>query len=465
MQRFDLIVIGGGPGGYVAAIRGSQLGLNVALVETRHALGGTCLNVGCIPSKALLESSAHYHRVRHGLAEHGISTGPVAIDVGTMLARKERVVRELTDGIRFLMKKNKIQVVQGRGVLAGPGRVLVKREDGEEPMEAAHIVLAMGSVPLEIPFLPFDGDRVVSSTEALSFTAVPGHLVVVGAGAVGLELASVWSRLGARVTVVEMLPVIAPFADRQMAKTLERALKKQGLDFRLDSRIARAGLAGEKVEAVVEDANGGAETLVCDRLLVSAGRRPCTAGAGLEEAGVKLGPGGRVEVDDRFRTSVPGVYAVGDLIRGPMLAHKAEEEGVAVAEGIAGLPVHVCYEAIPSVVYTHPELAQVGATEEAVKASGRPYRSGRSYVQVNGRAKCAGEDEGLVKVLAHAETGQLLGVHMVGPSASEMIAEAVAALTLRASVRDLARPVRAHPTLCEAIKEAALAADKRQIHA
>jgi dihydrolipoamide dehydrogenase len=464
MQRFDLVVIGGGPGGTVAAIRGAQLGLNVGLVEMRPTLGGTCLNVGCIPSKALLESSGHYHRVRNGLREHGISTGPVAMDVGAMMARKERVVRELTDGIRFLMKKNKVLVLRGRGVLAGPGRVLVKREEGEETIEAAHIVLAMGSVPLEIPFLPFDGERIVSSTEALSFTSVPGHLVVVGAGAVGLELASVWSRLGARVTVVEMLPVIAPFADRQTAKTLERALKKQGLDLRLASRITRAGAAGERVEAVVEDGKGGAETLVCDRLLVSVGRRPCTAGAGLEEAGVKLGPGGRVEVDDQFCTSVPGVYAVGDLIRGPMLAHKAEEEGVAVAEGIAGLPVHVCYEAIPSVVYTHPELAQVGATEEEVKAGGRPFRSGRSYLQVNARAKCAGEEEGLVKVLAHAETGQILGVHIVGPFASEIIAEAVVALTLRATVGDLARSVHAHPTLSEALKEAVLAADKRQIH-
>jgi len=465
MHQFDLFVIGGGPGGYVAAIRGAQLGLKVGLAEVRPTLGGTCLNVGCIPSKALLESSGHFHRVRRGLGEHGIDAGPAAIDVGRMMARKEQVVRDLTEGIRFLMKKNKVQVFQGRGRLAGPGRAAVASDGGEDGVEAAHIVLAMGSVPLEIPSLPFDGQRIVTSTEALSFPAVPEHLVVVGAGAVGLEIGSVWGRLGARVTVVELLPTITPFADRMMARTLERALAKQGLSFRLGSRIAGARVRGERVEAEVADPKGAAETLDCDRLLVSAGRRPATGGAGLQEAGVRLDAGGRVEVDDRFRTSLPGVYAIGDLIRGPMLAHKAEEEGVAVAEGIAGNPVHVDHGLIPSVVYTHPELAQVGATEEELKARGEPFRAGRFYFQANGRARCAGEDEGLVKVLAHAETGRLLGVHIVGPSASELIAEAAAALASGATAAQLAAVVHAHPTLSEALREAALAVDKRQIHA
>jgi len=465
MASFDLVVIGAGPGGYTAAIRGAQLGLRVGLVEERPTLGGTCLNVGCIPSKALLESSGHFHRVRRGLEEHGIRTGPVELDLARMMARKEQVVRELGEGIRFLMKKNKVQVLQGRGRLAGPGRVAVERPDGEETLEAAHIVLAMGSVPLEIPSLPVDGRRIVGSTEALSLDTVPEHLVVVGAGAVGLELGSVWGRLGARVTVVEMLPGIVPFADRQMARTLERALKKQGLDLRLGTRITGAASRDDRVEVLLEDGKGQRETLVCDRVLVSAGRRPCTEGAGLEEAGVKMGAGGRVEVDDGFRTSLPGVYAIGDLVRGPMLAHKAEEEGVAVAEGIAGKAAHVCYEAIPSVVYTHPELAQVGATEEEVKAGGLPFRSGCFYFQANGRARCAGEGEGLVKVLAHAGTGRLLGVHVVGPSASELIAEAVVALKLGATAVQLGGMVHAHPTLSEAVKEAALAVDKRQIHA
>jgi len=465
MQPFDLFIIGGGPGGYVAAIRGAQLGLKVGLVDQRSTLGGTCLNVGCIPSKALLESSALFQRVRSGLEEHGIGAGPATIDVGRMMARKEQVVRELTDGIRFLMKKHKVHVFRGRGALTGTGRATVTSEDGETVVEAAHIVLAMGSVPLEIPSLPLDGQRIVGSAEALSFASVPEHLVVVGAGAVGLELGSVWSRLGARVTVVELLPMITPFADRMMARSLERALKKQGLAFRLGSRITGARVCGDRGDGEGGDGKGVAETLACDRLLVSAGRRPATAGMGLREIGVELEDAGRVAVDERFRTSLPGVYAIGDLVRGPMLAHKAEEEGVAVVEGIAGNPVHVDHAAIPSVVYTHPELAQVGATEEEVKAGGEPYRAGRFYFQANGRARCAGEDEGLVKVLAHAETGRLLGVHVVGPSASELIAEAVCALASGATAGQLAAVVHAHPTLSEALKEAALAVDKRQIHA
>jgi dihydrolipoamide dehydrogenase len=466
MENFDLAVIGAGPGGYVAAIRGAQLGLNVALVEVRSTLGGTCLNVGCIPSKVLLESSGLYHRVRNGLEEHGISAGPVEMDLGKMMARKDRVVRELTDGIRGLMKKNKVSVFHGQGVLDGPGRLQVKPADGGDPLqvEATHILLAMGSVPLEIPSLPFDGERIVSSTEALGFPRVPDHLVVLGAGAVGLELGSVWRRLGAKVTVVEMLPMITPFADRMIARTLEKALKKQGLDFRLGSRITGAELQGEVLRVSVENGKGEVESLDCDKLLVSAGRRPCVEGAGLEEAGVEREEDGRIRVDDRFRTSVPGVYAIGDLIRGPMLAHKAEEEGMAAAEEIAGRPGHTNCRVIPSVVYTHPELAQAGLTEEEAKAQGLPIKSGRFYFRANGRAKSAGEEEGLVKVLAHAESGLLLGVHIVGPCASELIAEAVTVLENEGTAEMLARTVHAHPTLSEAVKEAALAVDRRQIH-
>ena len=464
MDSFDLAVIGAGPGGYVSAIRAAQLGLRTALIEKEASLGGTCLNVGCIPSKALLESSELYHRASRAFADHGITTGAVGFDLAKMMARKDRIVGELTAGIRTLMKKNKIRVLTGRGRLAGPHRVVAKNQDREEEIEAANIVLAMGSVPIELPFLPFDGERVVGSTEALSLDRVPKHLIVVGAGAVGLELGSVWSRLGAQVTVIEMLPTIVPFADRQVAKALEKALAKQGLAFRLESRVEAGEIDGDRIRVTVRDAKEGTETLTCDKLLVAVGRRPATEGTGLEEAGVRIEENGRIAVDDRMQTSVPGVYAVGDLVRGPMLAHKAEEEGVAVAEHIAGKPGHVNYRAIPNVVYTWPELAQVGMTEEEAKAGGIPYKSGRHYFKVNGRAKCMGEDEGLVKVLAHAETDRLLGVHVLGARASEMIAEAVAAMEFHGSAEDVARTVHAHPTLSEILKEAALAVERRQIH-
>jgi dihydrolipoamide dehydrogenase len=464
MEAFDLAVIGAGPGGYVGAIRAAQLGLRVALIEKEPSLGGTCLNVGCIPSKALLESSELYSRARHALADHGITAGAVRFDLAKMMARKNRVVEELTTGIGLLMKKNKIKVLRGSGRLAGPRRVAVLGQGGEREIEAGHIVLAMGSVPVELPFLPFDGRRIVSSTEALSLENVPGHLVVVGAGAVGLELGSVWGRLGAQVTVIEMLPAIVPFADRQVSKALEKSLTKQGLAFRLSSKVEGAEVEGDRLRVTVRDEKGQSEPIACDRLLVAVGRRPATRGAGLEEAGVRLEQNGRVAVNDRLETSLPGVYAIGDLVRGPMLAHKAEEEGVAVAERIAGKPGHVNYRAIPNVVYTSPEVAQVGLTEEEAKAQGLPYKSGRYYFKSNGRAKCMGEEEGLVKVLSHAETDRLLGIHILGPRASEMIAEAVTAFEFGGSAEDVARTVHAHPTLSETVKEAALAVERRQIH-
>jgi dihydrolipoamide dehydrogenase len=464
MEPFDFAVIGAGPGGYVAAIRAAQLGMRVTLVEKEASLGGTCLNVGCIPSKALLESSELLHQARNAFQKHGITTGTVGLDLGRMMARKDQVVKQLTDGIGLLMKKNKIIVVKGRGSLAGEGRILVRQEPGEKEIRARNILLAAGSLPVELSSVPFDGKHIVSSTEALAFHEVPEHLVVVGGGAVGLELGSVWNRLGAKVTVVEILPHILPFADRQVAKTLERVLSKQGLTFRLGSKVSGAGIEGDRVTVNVTDENGNTESLRCEKLLVSVGRRPATEGLGLRERGVHVDQAGRIEVDDNFWTGVTGVYAIGDLVRGPMLAHKAAEEGVAVAERIAGKAGHVNYGAIPNVVYTSPELAQVGITEEDAKARGLPYKSGRYYFKANGRAKCLGEEEGMVKILSHAETDRLLGVHILGPRASELIAEAVMAFEFQASTEDVARTVHAHPTLSETLKEAALAVDRRSIH-
>jgi dihydrolipoamide dehydrogenase len=464
MESFDLAVIGAGPGGYVASIRAAQLGLRVALIEKEESLGGTCLNVGCIPSKALLESSELYYKARHAFPSHGITTGTVEFDLAKMMDRKDQVVKELTGGIRTLMKKNKIKVVRGLGRLDGPTRIVVSKDGREEEIDAKNILLAMGSVPIELPFLPFDDKRIVTSTEALSFDHVPGHLVVVGAGAVGLELGSVWSRLGAQVTVIEMLPNIVPFADRQICKALEKSLAKQGLAFRLSSKVTGAETDGEAIQVTVQNEKDESESITCDRLLVAIGRRPLTEGVGLKEAGVRLEEKGRIDVNDRLQTSVPGVYAIGDLVRGPMLAHKAEEEGVAVAEQIAGKPGHVNYQAIPSVVYTWPEVAQVGMTEEEAKAQGLPCKSGRYYLKANARAKCMGEEDGLVKVISHADTDRLLGLHIMGPHASEMIAEAVTAFEFRGSAEDLGRTVHAHPTLSETVKEAALAVERRQIH-
>jgi dihydrolipoamide dehydrogenase len=463
MDIFDLIVIGSGPGGYVCAIRAAQLGLKTALVEKDAALGGTCLNVGCIPSKALLESSELFHVMRHKAEPHGISPSSVKLDLPRMLARKEGIVKDLTDGIAVLMKKNKVTVVRGRGVLKGGGKVAVLSESGEQEIEAKAIGLAMGSVAVELPFLPFDGDKVVSSTEALCFDKVPQHLVVIGAGAIGLEMGSVWNRLAAKVTVVELLPRVAPFADSQMSTFLERSLKAQGMIFRLGAKVTGAKPEGEGLSVTIQNAKGEEESFTCDKILVAVGRKPCTDTAGLQEAGVII-EGGRVQVDDHFRTNLPGVFAIGDLIRGPMLAHKAQDEGVALAELLAGKPGHVNYDAIPNVVYTHPELACVGLTEEECKAKGLPVKVGKFYFKGNGRAKSLGEDEGLVKVVAHAETDRLLGVHILGARASDMIAEAVVAMEMHASAEDLARTCHAHPTLSEILKEAALNVEKRAIH-
>ncbi len=464
MERFDLVVIGSGPGGYVCAIRAAQLGLRTALVEKEQTLGGTCLNVGCIPSKALLESSERFAGARDHAAEHGVVVKGLELDLAAMQARKRGIVGELTGGVATLMKKNKVTVLAGRGELAAPGTVAVHGVGGGTTVEAAHVCLAMGSAPIALPFLPFDGERVLSSTEALELATVPKHLVVVGAGAVGLELGSVWRRLGAEVTVVEMLPGIAPFADKQMASSLQRALAEQGLAFRLESRLTAGRITGTGVELTIESAKGEAEQVTCDRVLVAVGRRPVTDNAGLEAAGVRLDERGRVAVDERFMTSAEGVYAIGDLIRGPMLAHKAEDEGIAVAEILGGGPGHVNYDAIPNVIYTEPELAMVGRTEAELKEAGIAFTVGRFMFRPNGRAKSLGQLAGMVKILADATNDRILGVHMVGPRVSELIAEAVVAMELSASAEDLARSCHAHPTLSEVVREAALAVDKRAIH-
>ena len=464
MDNFDLVVIGAGPGGYVCAIRAAQLGMKVALVEKRSTLGGTCLNVGCIPSKALLESSEVFEETMNHTADHGVVVGNIGLDLEGMMARKDRIVGELTGGVATLMKKNKIEVFSGTGELASADKVVVHGDDGITELGAKHVCLAMGSTVIDLPFLPIDGDRVVSSTEALSFDSVPKHLVVIGAGAVGLELGSVWRRLGAQVTVIEMLPTITPFADKQMSKALERALSDQGVEIRLDTRLTSAKVLKTKVKLSVEHTKTGSETIECDRVLVAVGRRPVTAGAGLEAAGITLDDAGRVEVDEHLQPTLMNVYAIGDIVRGPMLAHKAEDEGVAVAEHIAGMPGHVNYDVIPNVVYTDPELAMVGRTEAELKEADVPYNTGRFMFRANGRAKSLGNETGMVKILANKETDEILGVHMVGPRVSELIAEAAMAMEMRASAEDLARTCHAHPTLAEVVKEAALAVDKRALH-
>jgi dihydrolipoamide dehydrogenase len=467
-DRYDLIVIGGGPGGYVAAIRSAQLGQSVALVEKRPTLGGTCLNVGCIPSKALLDSSEIYHQAKTSFAKHGVKVGDVKLDLAAMLARKDGVVKGLTTGLASLMKKNKIAVFTGAGKLAGPRqgdvfRVAVKGQK-EDILEAKTVLLAAGSEPVSLPSLPFDGTHVVSSTEALSFDRVPQHLLVVGAGYIGLELGSVWARLGAKVTVVEFLPRVLPLSDGEIAELMQKSLTKQGLAFHLDTRVTGAAVKGGEV-TLQATSKGKDVEFKGDRVLVAVGRRPYTAGLGLQEVGVRLEEKtGKVPVDDDFQTNVPGVYAIGDLIDGPMLAHKAEEDGVAFAERRSGLKTHVNYDLVPSVIYTHPEVASVGPTEEQVKSSGRAYKVGRFPFAASPRARTMDESEGLVKLIADAATDRLLAAHIMGPKASELIGEAVAVMEFGGSAEDVARTCHAHPTLSEAVKEAALAVDRRAIH-
>jgi len=459
-QPFDLIVIGAGPGGYVAAIRAAQLGLKVACVEKESALGGTCLRVGCIPSKALLESSERYEETLHHLAVHGVDVSGVELNLSKMLGRKDKVVKALTGGIQLLFKKNQVARFEGHGRLVSATEVHVSGAKGEARLTAPRVLIATGSVPSSLPGVAWDGDRVGGSTEALSYPEVPGHLVVIGAGVIGLELGSVWRRLGAKVTVLEYMSTALPGMDDDLSAEAVRLFKKQGIDFKFGVKVTGARAEGDGCVVEVE---GGAP-ISCDRVLVSVGRRPCTEGLGLEELGVAVDRRGVIQVNDHFETSVPGVFAIGDVIPGPMLAHKAEEEGVACVERMVTGYGHVNYDVIPSIVYTHPEVAFVGKTEAQLKAAGVPYKLGKFPFIANGRARALEATDGFVKVLAHAETDRLLGVHIIGAHAGDLIAEAAVSMDFGASAEDVARSCHAHPTLAELLKEAALAVDGRAIH-
>ena len=465
-EPYDLVVIGGGPGGYVAAIRAAQLGLKAACVDKRGALGGTCLNVGCIPSKALLQSSHHFEQAAHGLAAHGVKTGKLELDLKTMLGRKDAVVAELTKGIEFLLKKNKIDYVMGSGAITAPDTVTVTPAKGKKRvLKTENILIATGSDSTPLPGVEIDEKRIVTSTGALELKGVPKHLIVVGAGAIGLELGSVWRRLGSRVTVIEFLDHILPGMDREVTKQSMRILAKQGLDFKLSSKVTGAKAGKGCVTLAVEPVKAGkAEKLKADVVLVSIGRRPFTEGLGLEAAGVEIDNHGFVKVDGEFQTNVAGVFAIGDVIGGAMLAHKAEDEGIAVAEILAGESGHVNYDAIPGVVYTWPEVAGLGKTEEQLKEAGVDYRVGKFPFAANSRARCNADSDGLVKILADAKTDRVLGVHIVGALAGDLIMEAVLAIELGASAEDIARTSHAHPAMGEAVREAALAVGGRTIH-
>jgi dihydrolipoyl dehydrogenase len=461
-SAYDLVVIGAGPGGYIAAIRAAQLGMKVACVEKDSTLGGTCLNIGCIPSKALLESSERYFAVRHQLPAHGIVAESVQLDLAKLLARKDSVVRTVTRGVEGLFKKHKIAWVRGTGRIAAPDRVEVTGTQ-TQTLTTARILIATGSVPIELPAAPFDGRRIVSSTEALALPVVPKRMIVIGGGAIGLEMGSVWSRLGAEVLVVEMLDRLVPGMDLQLTKLLQRALEKQGLRFKLRTTVARAAATADDVSVTIASDNSESEER-CDVLLVAVGRRPYTEGLGLEAVGVKLDARGRIVVDEQFATSIAGIYAIGDAIPGPMLAHKAEEEGIAAVERMAGLAGHVNYDAVPNVVYTNPEFAAVGLTEEECARRGVPVRTGSFPFIANGRARGMGETDGQVKVVADATSDRVLGIHILGAHASDLIGEAALAMEFSASAEDIGRAVHAHPTLSEALKEAALAVDGRPLN-
>lgn len=461
MQQHDLLVLGAGPAGYVAAIRAAQFGLNVGCVEKEPRLGGTCLRVGCIPSKAMLESSELYAHAAHSFARHGIQVGGLTLDLAAMLRRKEGVVDTLGKGIEALLKKNKIARYSGSARFTGPGRVAVTGPEGEVQIAAKHTVVATGSKPASLPGVEVDGDRIGTSTEALSYTSVPQHLVVIGAGYIGLELGAVWSRLGAKVTVLEFLGRILPGTDGEVAAEAHKIFQKQGIEFRLGTRVTSARAQGDRCHVEIE----GAPAIECDRVLLAAGRVPQTEGLGLETIGVALDNRGRVPVNQNFQTTVPGVYAIGDVIAGPMLAHKAEEEGVACIEQIVTGHSHVNYDTIPSVAYTQPEIAAVGKTEEQLREAGADFRKGTFSFRGNGRARAIDQAEGFVKVLADSSTDRLLGVHIIGPRAGDLIAEAATAMSFHASAEDLARSCHAHPTLSEALKEASLAIAGRAIHA
>ena len=470
-ERFDVIVIGGGPGGYVAALRAAQLGLKTACIDKftgkdgKPAPGGTCLNVGCIPSKALLDSSKHFHHVTHEFADHGISVKNAAIDIGKMIARKDAVVKKLTGGVTQLFKGGKVTYYHGNGLLAANRQVEFSPADGTAkiPLEAENVILASGSVPIEIPNVVFDGEFIVDSQGALDFDAVPKRLGVIGAGVIGLELGSVWSRLGSEVVMLEALEQFLPTADIAISQQAAREFARQGLKIHYGTLVKSAAVVKKEVLVTLEDKQGESQ-MTFDRLLVAVGRRPFTDGLLAADSGVRLTDRGQIEVDEQSRTSAPGVWAIGDCVRGPMLAHKASEEGIAVAELIAGKAAHIHFDTVPWVIYTDPEIAWVGKTEQQLKKDGVGYRSGSFPFAANGRALAGGHASGLVKILADAETDEILGVHIMGSNASELIAECVVAMEFHGSSEDLARIVHAHPTLSEAVHEAALHVDGRAIH-
>jgi dihydrolipoamide dehydrogenase len=465
-QSFDLVVIGGGPGGYVAAIRAAQLGLKTACVEMREKLGGTCLNVGCIPSKALLTSSEKYHEASHGLAVHGVKVGNVSLDLSAMMAHKDKVVKDNTAGIEFLFKKNKITWIKGKGSISAAGHVTVTSADGkQEKITTKKILIATGSDVMPLPGVTVDEKQIVSSTGALSLSSVPKKMVVIGGGVIGLELGSVWQRLGAEVTVVEYLDRLMPGMDTDCANGMKKILEKQGMKFRLSTKVTGAQTKGNNVTLSTEAAAGGSpEKLDADVVLVCIGRRPYTEGLGLEAAGVHMDERKRIKVGHNFETNVTGIYAIGDVIAGPMLAHKAEDEGVVCAEMMAGQSGHINYDAIPGVVYTHPEIASVGKTEEELKKAGIAYKVGKFPFSANGRARAMNDTDGFVKILADTKTDKVLGCHILGPDAGTLIAEVALAMEFSASSEDIARTCHAHPTLNEAVKEAALAVDGRPLH-
>lgn len=473
MKKYDVVIIGGGPGGYVAAIRCAQLGLSTACVEAwindddKPALGGTCLNVGCIPSKALLDSSHHFYHIKNEARDHGITISGATIDVNKMISRKAKIVKSLTMGISGLFKKNKIDWLKGQGKLISNQQVEIspvhELHNEKTVVEARNIIIATGSIPTKIPPAAVDNKLIVDSTGALNFNEVPRRLGVIGAGVIGLELGSVWNRLGSDVTVLEALPDFLSAVDRQVAREAEKELRKQGLDIRLGAKVTGTGSNNREVTINYDDADGKQQITV-DKLIVAVGRMPNTNGLGADEAGLELDQRGFIIVDDDCKTNLENVYAIGDVVRGPMLAHKASEEGVAIAEKIAGKPGHMNYDTIPWVIYTWPEIAWVGKTEEQLKATNMAYKAGKFPFMATGRAKAMGEANGFVKVLADAKTDRVLGIHIFGPNASELIAEAVVTMEFDGSAEDLARTIHAHPTLSEAMHEAALDVDGRSIH-
>ena len=463
---YDLIVIGSGPGGYVAAIRAAQLGLKTAIVEKYSTLGGTCLNVGCIPSKALLDSSEHYHNAAHSFQSHGIELKNLKVNLEQMINRKAEVVKQNVDGIAYLMKKNKIDVHHGLGSFVDANTVKVSAEDGStKEISGKHIIIATGSKPSTLPFITLDKERVITSTEALNLKAIPKHLIVIGGGVIGLELGSVYARIGAKVSVVEYMDSLIPTMDKSMGKELQKSMKKLGVEFYLKHKVTAVDRKGKEVSVKAENSKGEIVELKGDYVLVSIGRKPYTEGLNAEAAGVKVTDRGQIEVDEHLKTTADNIYAIGDVVKGAMLAHKAEEEGVFVAEQLVGQKPHINYLLIPNVVYTWPEVAAVGYTEEQLKEKGINYKTGKFPFMASGRARASGDVDGLVKVLADAKTDEILGVHMIGPRTADMIAEAVVAMEFRASAEDIARMSHAHPTYTEVFREACLAAtDNRALH-